>query len=298
MYPYILMVLVVMFYAGNILVGKALNDLPPLTLAFSRLVVAFIVLFPIGFLSAWKERSAFWEHRRPLLLMTVTGVTFFNTFIYGALHFTTATNVSVLESVIPVVTIILSAVMLKEKLRGIQWAGALLSFLGAVLVVLKGKVFQLASVSWNIGDVIMIGAIVSWALYSIYVKRYMHLFPSFAALFLMTGISVMVLLPVVFVEWLIGGIPTIAFPSHIAGFLYLGIFPSVVALVLYNRAVDLLSPSQASVFLNLLPVVTMAGAYIWLNETITVIQLVGALVVVAGVFLTTQSGRRQEKAKS
>ena len=97
MYPYILMVLVAVFYAGNILVGKALNDLPPFTIAFFRVLIAFIALMPFGMKSAWRNRSVFLEYKKPLLIMTLTGVTFFNTFIYAALQHTTATNVSVLR---------------------------------------------------------------------------------------------------------------------------------------------------------------------------------------------------------
>ncbi|WP_368731129.1 EamA family transporter, partial [Pseudomonas sp. 2995-1] len=75
--------------------GKAINELPPFTIAFFRLLIAFIVVFPIGYLSAWKNRMTFWEYRKPFLIMTLVGVTFFNTFIYGALQFTTASNVAV-----------------------------------------------------------------------------------------------------------------------------------------------------------------------------------------------------------
>lgn len=122
-YPYIMMVFVVIFYAGNILLGKAINELPPFTIAFFRLVVAFIIILPFGLKKAWNYRFKMWEYKKPFIIMTLTGITFFNTFIYGALQFTTSTNVSVLETVIPVVTVVLSAVLLKEKLLHVQKAG-------------------------------------------------------------------------------------------------------------------------------------------------------------------------------
>src|SRR5690554_7344109 len=110
------MIFVVIIYAANILIGKAINDLPPFTITFFRLLVAFLIILPIGFKSAWKNREVFWKYKWPFLLLTLTGMTLFNTFIYSSLQFTTATNVSVLESSIPVVTVILSASLLKEKL--------------------------------------------------------------------------------------------------------------------------------------------------------------------------------------
>src|SRR5690625_3910303 len=153
---------------------------------------------------------------------------------------------------------------------------------------MDGGIFQLAAVHWNIGDAIMLGAILSWAIYSVFVKQYMHLFPPFGAPLVMTGISVVLLLPVVIIEWIILGIPGLGSINYLTGFLYLGIFPSFIALIFYNRAVDLLSATEASVFLNFLPVVTMAGAFLWLGEKITFMQGFGSLVVIAGVILTTQ----------
>ncbi|WP_234028488.1 DMT family transporter [Lentibacillus sp. Marseille-P4043] len=291
------MIFVVIFYAGNILIGKAINELPPFTIAFFRLLVAFVVLLPIGFRSAWKNRAKFLEYKKPFLMMTLTGITFFNTFIYGALQFTTSSSVSVLESVVPAMTVVLSAVILKERLRTIQWGGVVLSLIGAVWVVMDGKILQLTAIDWNVGDIIMIGAIVSWAIYSILVKQYMHLFPSYGAILVMTGISVIVLCPIVLIEWAILGLPSFDSSNFIIGLLYLGIFPSFIALVFYNRAVDVLGASQASIFLNFLPVATMIGAYIWLDEVIAVTQIIGALAVICGVIITTQAGVKQRVLK-
>ncbi|MBB5175087.1 drug/metabolite transporter (DMT)-like permease [Texcoconibacillus texcoconensis] len=286
-----------MFYAGNILIGKGMNELPPFTIAFFRLLVAFILLLPIGLLAAWRDRKRFWIYKTPFLIMTLTGITFFNTFIYGALQFTSASNVAVLETAIPVMTVILSALLLKEKLRSIQWFGISLSFLGALSVVLQGGIFELSAMNWNIGDAIMIGAIICWAFYSILVKQYMNLFHPFGSLLVMTGISVLILFPFVIVEWSIIGIPSFELPSHLIGTLYLGIFPSFIALVFYNRAVDFLSASRASVFLNFLPIFTMVGAYFWLNETITLYQVFGSLIVIFGVTLTTYFSKSSEESK-
>lgn len=291
MRAYLFCILVVIFYSGNILTGKALSELPPFTIAFFRLAIAFLILLPLGYRSAWECRAVFVKHLKPLLILTLTGVAFFNTFIYSALQFTSASNVSVLEAAIPAVTVLLSAWLLHERLRRVQWFGVLLSLFGAVWVVLDGQVLQLTSMAWNVGDLLMIGATVSWAVYSIAVRQYMHLFPSYGALLVMTGLSVVILLPFAAGEWIIGGIPPLETGSYWWGLAYLGIFPSVVALILYNRAVAVLGASQASVFLNFLPVFTMLGAYLLLGESITAMQILGAALVVAGVTFTTRSKR-------
>ncbi|WP_163971888.1 DMT family transporter [Oceanobacillus halotolerans] len=287
-YSYILLIFVVIFFAGNILTGKAINELPPFTIAFFRLVVAFIVLFPIGFRKALQYREQFMAYKKPFLIMTLSGITFFNTLIYAALQFTTSTNVSVLETAIPVVTVLLSAIILKEHIQSFQWIGMIISIIGAVWVVIDGNVMQLLAMDWNVGDGIMILAIGCWAIYSVFVKQYMPLFPSYAAMLVMTGISVIVLFPFVMVEWLVVGIPTaLGSNAHIGGLIYLGIFPSFIAILMYNHAVQQLGASKASIFLNFLPVVTMIGASVWLGETVTGAKIVGALAVMGGVMLTT-----------
>ena len=292
-YAYIACAFVVVFYAGNILVGSALNDLPPITVTFFRLVIAAVVLLPLAWRPAWEHRATFRRHAGPLLVLTLTGVTFFSTFIYGALQFTSATNVSVLEALIPVATAVLAAWLLRERLRLVQWVGVLISFAGALWVVLAGAGDGLGG--WNSGDLIMIGAILSWAVYSVAVRRYMHLFPEFSTVFVMTALSVVVLTPVVGIEWAVVGVPDLGQWSYWPGLAYLGIFPSVIALLLYNRAVAVLGASQAAVFLNFLPVVTMIGAYAFLSETINAAQIIGAALVISGVLLTTRAARPTQR---
>ncbi|NMR28718.1 DMT family transporter [Crystallibacter degradans] len=291
MRAYLMCILVVVFYSGNILVGKALADLPPFTIAFLRVAVAFVVLLPFGYRGAREAAPLFRRHFKPLLFMTVTGVAAFTTFLYAALQFTSATNVSVLEAAIPAVTVALSAWLLREKLRWIQLFGVALSLFGSVWVVLEGQVFQLGNLGWNTGDALMVGAVASWALYSIGVRKYLHLFPSYGSVLVMSGLSVLMLLPFMAGEWLILGVPDLGSSGHWWGLVYLGVFPSVVALILYNRAVAILGASQASVYLNFLPVGTMLGAYFLLGETITAMQVLGAGLVIAGVLFTTRTKR-------
>ncbi|MCW2135274.1 DMT family transporter [Arthrobacter sp. VKM Ac-2550] len=291
MRAYLMCILVVVFYSGNILVGKALADLPPFTIAFLRVAIAFVVLLPFGYRGAREAAPLFRRHFKPLLFMTVTGVAAFTTFLYAALQFTSATNVSVLEAAIPAVTVALSAWLLREKLRWIQLFGVALSLFGSVWVVLEGQVFQLGNLGWNAGDALMVGAVASWALYSIGVRKYLHLFPSYGSVLVMSGLSVLMLLPFMAGEWLILGVPDLGSSGHWWGLVYLGVFPSVVALILYNRAVAILGASQASVYLNFLPVGTMLGAYFLLGETITAMQVLGAGLVIAGVLFTTRAKR-------
>jgi len=288
---YIAMLLVILMYSGNILVGKAINELPPFTIALGRLTVAFIMLTPFGFLQAVKDKNLYLQYKHPLLIMTLTGITFFSSFIYSALQFTSSANVSILETVIPALTVVLSVWFLKEKIIPIQWLGVVISFAGAVWVVADGNLTFLVQHTPNKGDIIMIAAIIFWAIYSLHVKQYMHNFRIFGIIWFMTGISVIILLPIVMIEWSITGIPNIFQAGKLAGIFYLGIFPSFIALILYSRSVIVLGAGKASVMLNLLPVFTMLGAYFLLNENISISQILGSLIVISGVTMTIQLKR-------
>ncbi|WP_431802147.1 DMT family transporter [Halobacillus andaensis] len=238
------------------------------------------------------------ENKKPVLALALSGIALFNTCIYGALQFTSSSNVAILESAIPAVTVILSIYLVKEKINKFQSLGILLSLFGAVWVIVDGRLFQLGNLHWNAGDLIMIGAIVSWALYSIFVKLYMFRFPPYGAVLVITGVGLAAMVPAVAVEWIAVGVPDLLRMDYIGGILYLGIFPSFIALIFYNRAVELLSASKASIFLNFLPVVTMAGAALWLGEQITPMHITGAVIVIAGVLLTTQGGKLTSREKT
>src|SRR5699024_3529848 len=152
----LLLIFVVIFYAGNIIVGRDIFSLPPFTISLFRLFIATIILFPLGLRLYYTFRISVLNYKIDFILMTLPGVTFFNTFIYGALQFTSTTNVSVLEASIPVFTVTASIFILKERLHIIQWAGIFISLIGAIWVVLDGRLFQLTSITWNIGDFIML----------------------------------------------------------------------------------------------------------------------------------------------
>ena len=293
---YLASLAVVTFFAGNILVGSALTDLPPVTVALIRLLVALLILLPLGARSAYRRRRVFVHHWRPLLIATLSGVTFFNTFLYSALQFTSATNVAVLESVIPTATILASVLLLKERLIPVQWVGVGLSLGGALWVVTDGRLLALAEGGWNVGDGLMVGAILGWVIYTLQIKKCIHLFPARALLLVMTAISVLVLLPLAAGEWLLLGVPALGEADLWTGLIYLGVFPSVVAILCYNYAVSRIGGAQASLFLNFLPVFTIAGAWVFLGDEVTASQVVGALVVICGVVLATYTGSRRPAA--
>lgn len=283
--PHLLLLLVVAIFSGNILVGKALVDLPPFTISLGRVFVALVVMLPLGWAQARRDWPVFVRHWRPLLGLALSGVAFFNALIYAALKFTSPTNVAILESLIPVVTLLLSALLLGERFLSRQWFGVAASFAGAVMVVTasQGSISMPGGV--NPGDLIMLLAVLVWVGYSLLVKEHMARFPRYGGLLVMLVIANLALIPIALMEGAWRVLPALS-GAEVAGIAYLGIFPSVIALLLYNSALAELGPTRTTIYLNLLPVYTLVGAWWLLDDPILLAEVIGSAVVIVGVWLT------------
>ncbi|WFM71843.1 DMT family transporter [Halomonas sp. CKK8] len=290
--PHLFLLLVVTIFSGNILVGKALADLPPFTISLGRVAIALVVMLPLGWHQARHGWPVFRRHWRPLLGLALSGVAFFNALIYAALKFTSATNVAILESLIPVATLLLSVLLLGERFRPLQWFGVVLSLGGAVVVITAGEGAELVPGGVNPGDLIMLLAVLVWVGYSLLVKEHMARFPRYGGLLVMLVIANLALAPIALLEGAWQVVPRLS-SAELAGLGYLGIFPSVVALLLYNSALADIGPTRAAVYLNLLPVVTMLGAWWWLGDHILPVQVAGSLVVITGVWCTIAPPRQR-----
>ena len=293
--PHLFLLLVVAIFSGNILVGKALEDLPPFTISMGRVAIALVVMLPLGWHQARQGWPVFRRHWRPLLGLALSGVAFFNALIYAALKFTSPTNVAIIESLIPVATLLLSVLLLGERFRPLQWVGVVVSLGGAVLVITAGKRVDLVPGGVNPGDLIMGLAVLVWVGYSLMVKEHMARFPRYGGLLAMLVIANLALAPIALLEGAWQVLPRLS-SAELAGLGYLGIFPSVVALLLYNNALADIGPTRAAIYLNLLPVFTMLGAWWWLGDTILAVQVVGSLVVIGGVWCTLSPPSRRESA--
>ncbi|WP_100407388.1 DMT family transporter [Bacillus solitudinis] len=286
---YILLTLTMVFFSGNILIGKTIEDLPPATITFFRCLIAFLILFPISLKELTKNQTLWVKEWKPILFLSLTGIVLFNLFLYSGLQYTTATNVAVLETTTPIFSILLGALVLKERLKLVQYLGIFLSIIGALWVITKGTWSSFSFTQFNLGDFLVMIAIIAWAVYSLLIKQHSHKFPLYGSLTIMLFVALVVLFPFVALEWNDGIFNNLNM-KLIGGLLYLGIFPSVVALVFWNKGVAAIGPSRASIFLNFIPVFTIFGAVLFLNETVSFIQLLGGVLVIFGVYLSTKEG--------
>ncbi|NSL51963.1 DMT family transporter [Bacillus sp. P2(2020)] len=285
--PYVLVVLATLLWGGNFVIGRGFAEtMSPFTLAFIRWVVAFLFLLPF----AKKELIAmkgFWKKEwKTLFWMSLTGIVGFNTILYIAVHYTTSINASLINAPTPALITLLSFIFLKETVTKRHIIGIILSIIGIVWIVSRGSLEALLSFSINKGEIWMLLAILSWSIYSVIVKKHAHKFPQ-AGVFLVTIIiGIVILAPFSAYEWITNQPMNFSLPS-IAGYLYVGIFASVIAFLSWNKAVAELGPGKASPFLNLIPVFASIFAILFLDEKITLAQIIGGAIAIFGVLITT-----------
>ncbi|MES1949532.1 hypothetical protein S4A8_01695 [Salinisphaera sp. S4-8] len=284
--------IVVILFAGNILVGHAAaTALPPFTLAFLRCLIALVAALLFFGRPAWRSRKLFWQHKGRLALIGISGIGLFNALLYASLHTASTTTVAVLEASIPIFTAIVAAIWLRERLGPAGWIGVGLSALGAIIVVTNGHVLDVAQ-SLSVGIGLMALAITAWIVYAMAATHGLRGLPALASMVPLTAAATLAILPLSAIEqiWL-GGAGELSVRA-IASALYLGLGPSFIAFILYNRALRTIGATAAALSLNALPVVVMLSGWAFQNQSITTAHLLGTALVIGGVSGVVLARRR------
>lgn len=271
----------------NFVVGdRVIAEFTPLELTFFRWLGAFPILLVI---TLWIERDRldkwtlaakeWWIH----IVQALLGMVGYTLLLYAALDTTSAVNASVISAINPAVIALAAVVVLEERIRRGGVLGIAISFVGVVIVVLLGGSGGIADVSVAVGDLLILGAILAWTAYVIISRRIQT--PPITATTVQVGMSALMLAPVMALV----GIQAQPSTEGWWGLAIIIVFPSALAYLLWNVAVTQLGPSRTGVFLNLLPVFTAIIA-VALGDALTVWQVIGGIIVLAGVYLTTRPG--------
>jgi drug/metabolite transporter (DMT)-like permease len=294
--PYLLLTLTSLFWAGNAVVGRATVDIiPPVALATIRWSLAFLILLPFVWSTIRTEMPVIRRHVGILALLALTSVGVFNTLLYWSLLHTTAINATLMQSAGPLLIGLWSLVLFKEPLTRGQFGGILVSLIGIVTIVSGGDLSRIASLSLNVGDIAVLVAIAIYGLYSTMLRRRPAMTAlSFAAVIF--GIGALMLVPVAFAEYLSGARIAQLTPGAFAALFYVTIFPSIFAVLCYNRGVQLIGANRSGPFLHLVPLFGVILAIVFLGERPGWHQALGAILVVGGVFIAGTS--RSSAAKN
>ena len=280
----VLAVLATLIWSGNFIIARSvINDIPPVTLAFYRWFSASIILLPF----AWKHLKSQigFIKARPVYFIAaaITGVATFNTFVYIAGHYSTAINMAILGTCSsPIISVILAAIFLKEKVSVLRIIGMIIMLAGILLLLSKGSWDVLLSFSFSRGDWWILAAAFTFAIYNVLAKRRPAEMHSAAFLISVFIIGTLILAPFYLMELNKRGGIAINIPN-LSAILYLGLGASVICFLLWNISIKNLGAGRTALFGNLIPVFTSIEAVLILGEKITTIHLISFLLVIGGL---------------
>lgn len=277
----LLPLLSVFIWSLNIAVTRYVTEyISPVSISFYRWLVAFIMLTPFMLPQLYKNRALIQQHWKQLAVLAAFGMVLYQGLSYSAAHYTTATNMGIINAFIPVFTILVSVFILKEWPNRFALLGCLISFSGLLLVIAKGHWANLLSLGGHAGDAIMLAAVFFYAFYGVLLKKWQLKIPLFISVYVQIFFALLYHLPFV----LYFGLDAIN-AQNVWSVLYAGMFPSLAAPLLWMLSIQYLGPNQTSVFMNLMPIVTAAIAYCWLAEQWTVYHSIGTALAILGVLL-------------
>lgn len=288
--PYLALTLVSLIWGSNFIVGKQLAEtFPPLTLTTGRFTVAFLCLLPVFLYNRLKHTAEKIAAKTwgLLFFLGVTGVFAFNTLLYAGLRQTSPVNATLINAFNPTLTVLLSIFILGEKLRGKQILGLILSFLGVTWIALQGQPARLSSLAFNPGDLIILFGTLVWAVYSIGIKKTVTAVSPLATTTLSIFLGLLVLFPAAYIELAFHPVGPLTWKSIFA-LIYLGVFPSVIAFLLWSRGIAQVGPGTASMFYNLIPLFAAVMSYLFLAEIPRNYHLIGGALILWGVIWGTK----------
>ena len=262
----------------------AIAEVPPVLIAFLRFALAAAVMLPLALARRGPAQRMTKRQWATVAAMGICGFTLFQAGANIAQTYTTATQAAIIQSIIPVLTAILAALVLRERPAGRGVAGIALSLAGVFAVVLVAAPSASAR-SPLLGGAIMVGAVGMWAIYTVLAKRLAGA-DMLRVTAYSTAFGALFLLPLALIES--GGLalPAISWRGWLS-IGYLGLVSSAIANLLYNRSLAHLEANQTATFINLVPIVGVVVAVLFLGEPLIVWQLAGGAVTLLGVWLAT-----------
>lgn len=288
LHPYVLLSLAVLFWAGNSVVGRAFaTDLPPIGMVFWRWVIALAILTPICLKAFKGDLHILRQHIPYVAVQGFLSITMFNMLLYWGLHYTNVVNTSLVQAGIPVVTLFFSVLILRKGLNPLGMVGIALSLIGVSWVVLRGDVATVATLDFNPGDLIILGAVFVWAVYTVLLAKIPAGLSRFGFTYAMVIAGLVFLVPLY--GWEIStGAEIVLNRDTLMAFGYIGIFPSVLSLMCWNRGVELVGANVAGTFLNLMPVFGAVLGMLLLGEHLQIYHYIGIVLIFSGIYLVTK----------
>ncbi len=288
---YLLLTLTTLMWGGNAIAGRlAVGSISPMALTSLRWVIVCSVM-PIllrhQIAAHWPALKARWKF---IVAMGTVGFTAFNALMYLAAYSTTAINIGILQGSIPVFVLIGAFFAYRTPIGPVQALGVLVTLLGVAVVASRGEFAVLKQFAFAAGDVFMIVACTFYAGYTVAIRSRPQV-PGLVFFSALAMVACLVSLPLLAIEVAQGGFVLEA-PKGWLILLYVAIGPSILSQLFFMRAVELIGPGRAGVFVNLVPVFAPILAVLILGEKLALYHGLALLLVLGGIFIAERLAKR------
>jgi len=286
---YIMLICATLFWAGNFAVGKFafLTEIPPLSLVFYRWLLVWILLLPFTFRNILKFKNTILDNLPLLFFLGLTSVGLFNSFTYLSLIHTQVINASLFNTAIPAVIILLCFLFKIEKTNRFQILGLIISVLGILSIIAKLNLDILLSLDFNKGDIIMIGGVITWGIYSTLLKKKNFNLPLLTLVHVICTFGLICVFPQFLFEFTQGKVINIDV-NLVYTLIFLALFPSIGSYYCWAGAVSIIGANRAGIFLSLIPLFSTMMGIFFFNEQFQVYHLTGAVLIILGLFLSNK----------
>ena len=281
-----LAVLATLIWSGNFIIARGvIKDIPPISLAFYRWLLATVIIFPFAikkFRTEWSWVKRSWHY---LFWVSLTGVALFNTFVYIGAHYTSAINLALIGTTSsPIMSIIMARIFLKEPIGWMKLLGLVFCITGVLFLLSGGNFQNLLGYKYSTGDLWVLAAAFCFAVYNTLVKKKPPAISPMNFLFVAFSLGTILLFP--FFIWEINrSVPVIWDTNLLLAIVYLGLGASVVCFLVWNIAVSKLGAGRTALFGNLIPVFSSIEAVAYLHEEFTWVHIVSMIIVFTGILL-------------
>ena len=286
---YIMLVCATLFWAGNFMVGKFafLTNIPPMSLVFFRWSLVWLILLPFTFKEILKYKSIILDNLPLLFFLALTSVGLFNSFTYLSLVHTQVINASLFNTAIPAIIILLCFIFKIERTNKFQIYGLILAVCGILSIITKLDYNILLSLNFNKGDLIMVGGVITWGLYSAFLKKKKFSLPLLTLVQILCTFGLIFIFPQFFYEFSQG--QHVKFDLNLVYILiFLALFPSIGSYYCWAGAVSIIGANRAGIFLSLIPLFSTIMAITFFNEEFKFFHLIGAILIILGLFLSNK----------
>ena len=286
---YFILILTTIFWSGNFIVGKAAStyDIPPFSLNFYRWFFAGLILFPFTIKELISKKEYILENIGFFTILGITSITIFNSIVYYSLYYTQVISGILMISTIPVWIIFISSILNIEKTNIFQIIGVIFSLTGVIFIITKADLEIIKNLDFNKGDLSMVVAMFSWAVYSALLKRKKYEISQVTLLQVVIITGLIFLTPIYFIEMYMGNVIVLGIP-FVLTLTYVVFFPGLASFFFWIKGISIIGANRAGVFLHLMPIFGAIMAMLIFNERFMFYHIFGAIFIIAGITLSNK----------